>query len=105
MGDMITNPPKHTCPKCQKQLDHHFRIGNYAFVSCPHCASTFSSWRSFAYFAAICWIIDRTIRLLGLTSASPTMLVGVFLVGLCVLVMLHALGNHIWTAKLIKINQ
>lgn len=105
MGDMITNPPKHTCPKCQKQLDHHFRIGNYAFVSCPHCASDFSLWRSFAYFSGVCTLVKLAVQLTGLASPSSTVMVGLAFVGLCIVVVFHALGNHIWTAKLIKINQ
>lgn len=97
MSNLLNNPPKHQCCKCQNQCDYHLSIGKYAVFSCPTCASNFSIWRSFAYFAGVSFLIRLILRIFGITSISDTFLVVLFVIGMGILVIFSAFGDHIWT--------
>ncbi|MCL1623441.1 hypothetical protein M2R47_04145 [Moraxella sp. Tifton1] len=103
MSNLLRDPPKHQCPECQSQCDYHATVANYGIFSCPTCQSKFSTWRSFAYFSGIVWLIYIFLRLFDWVGASDLMLVVLFFIGIVVMVAFAGFGNHIWTLQIKRI--
>lgn len=104
MSNLLKNPPKHTCKKCNHSCDYHTMLGKYAIFSCPNCEKKMSVWQGLAYLLAVGAILKWALYFFEMIGVSSLVMVGGLFVAILILLVFAGFGNHIWTIKVKNLN-